>query len=180
MDYLRLSHLAHMEGIINDETLFARLKMIFLEDDENTFFDDNAEKFFGGEPCEQRLTDKLEVRAAQGGLPPLMEFQLPSQSPQAGWIFSISDTDPLPSIPHGHWQTHKNQRKLDPYLGLIYEGRNPTGERLPWRECNRFWRSRKFRDFAKAALEAAIADPRMNAVLHINSRGVTDPQKLPR
>lgn len=177
MDYLRLSQLAHKAGIINDGTLVARLDMVLLVDDEQTFFDDNPEKFFGGKPCEHRISEEREAASPP---PPHMEFQLPPQSPQSGWIFSISDTDPLPSIPHGHWRTHKNQRKLDPYLGVIYEGREPTGERLPWRECNRFWRSRGFRDFARAALEAALADPRMNAKHHINSRGVTDPLRLPR
>lgn len=177
MDYLRLSQLAHKEGIIDGRTLVSRLEMILLVDDEQAFFDESPERFMDGERCEQRLNDNPGAAAA---LPPHMQFQLPPQSPQSGWVFSISDTDPLPSIPHGHWRTHNNQRKLDPYLGLIYEGRKPTGERLPWRECNRFWRSKGFRDFAKAALEAAMADPRMNAKHHIDSRSVTDPLKLPR
>ncbi len=176
MDYLRLSQLAHKAGIIDDHTLIARLDTILFVDDEQASFDDNSEKFVGDELCEQRVQDT----AGTARVLPIMEFQLPPQSPQSRWIFSSSDTDPLPSIPHGHWKTHRNQRKLDPYLGFIYEGRKPTGERLPWRECNRFWRSRGFRDFARSALEAAIADPRMNAKQHIASRGVIDPLKLPR
>lgn len=177
MDYLRLSQLAYKAGIIDDQTLIARLEIVLVEDDEQTFFKHNPDTFVDGEPCKHRIEDAVGTARAN---PPVMRFQLPPESPQSGWILSISDTDPLPSIPHGHWKTHKNQRKLDPYLGYIYEGPKRTGERLSWRECNRFWRSRGFREFASAALEAAIADARMSAKRHISSRDVIDPLKLPR
>jgi hypothetical protein len=177
MDYLRLSQRAHKAGIIDDQTLIARLDIVFVEDDEPAYWSENPDIRAAGEPCGNRRQDAASAARA---MPPMIEFQLPPQSPQSGWVFSISDTDPLPSIPHGHWKTHTNQRKLDPYLGYIYEGPRQTGERLPWRECNRFWRSKGFRNFAAAALEAAIADARMSAKRHISSRGVVDHLKLPR
>jgi len=178
-DYLRLSHMAYTEGLIGEETLIDRLaRALEAEEEPNPLsFNEDADRFVKGKACK----DTREFGAEIGSRPlPLMEFSLPPQSPQSGWVFSSRDTDPLPSIPHGHWKTHTNQRKFDPYLGYIYEGRKRTGERLSWKECNRFWRSKNFREFAKSTLEAAIADPRVNAEVHIKSRGVESPYRLPR
>jgi hypothetical protein len=88
------------------------------------------------------------------------------------WIFHQYDIDFHPSIPHGHLQG-RNQPKLDPYLGWIYQGTKQI-DRKPKKIIVDLWNESEFREFASLAIDFYI-----RKFPHFRWR-VAHPRRLPR
>ncbi|PFA99871.1 hypothetical protein CN383_14180 [Priestia megaterium] len=57
-------------------------------------------------------------------------------------IVAICDSDPFPSVPHFHGTGKYSNCKLDPYTGLVYNGRKVVGKEKKWyskRDVERRW-----------------------------------------
>lgn len=68
------------------------------------------------------------------------------------WVFTKSDPDPYPSIPHGHYQS-KNRAwpKLNPYTGRVFSSKHQEdpSQRLSKSDMKNVWRDEKFRSFCR-------------------------------
>jgi hypothetical protein len=175
-EFVQLSVIAFHAGLIGEEVLLERLDFMFGgEDVEGSWSDENLDRL-ESEPAERERCMRSDGLAS----PPTLQFNLPKGEPLADWLFSSSDTDPEPCVPHGHWRSHLSQTKLDPYLGWIYHGSKQTEQRLGWADVNKLWRNPTFRTFARGCIAAALDDPRMGLRARLTKRRVTDPFRLPR
>lgn len=68
----------------------------------------------------------------------------------SAWEFHKGDADPIPSVPHAH-QLSNDKRKLDAFLGYIYQRGAPDG-RAPRESIVKLWNDKKFRFFAEEAI----------------------------
>jgi glutathione S-transferase len=68
------------------------------------------------------------------------------------WVFTISDPDHYPSVPHGHWSS-QNQKwpKLNPYTGRVFKKKHQEDPalRLSKSKMQLLWRNPKFRSFCR-------------------------------
>lgn len=68
------------------------------------------------------------------------------------WVFTKSDPDSYPSVPHGHYNDqNKKWPKLNPYTGRVFEAKNQENnkERLSKKEMKEIWQDEKFRSFCR-------------------------------
>lgn len=71
------------------------------------------------------------------------------------WVFTKSDPDSYPSIPHGHFQNKNKQwPKLNPYTGRVFSGKHKedTHSRLDKDQLNTLWNDHRFRSFCRDML----------------------------
>lgn len=68
------------------------------------------------------------------------------------WVFTKSDPDSYPSVPHGHYQD-KNAKwpKLNPYTGRAFSSKHTEDrpKRLTKSQMRIIWRDEKFRSFCR-------------------------------
>lgn len=68
------------------------------------------------------------------------------------WVFTKSDPDPYPSVPHGHYK-NKDRRwpKLNPYTGRVYSSKHSedSSKRLTKNQMRIIWRDESFRSFCR-------------------------------
>lgn len=90
----------------------------------------------------------------------------------SAWHFNQYDPDFFPSVPHGHWK-EKEARKLDVYLGWVYEGAEQVS-REKRRLIVDLWNNEEFRRFAETAIDYYLDH-------HPSYKGwrVSNPRKLP-
>ncbi len=68
------------------------------------------------------------------------------------WVFTKSDPDSYPSVPHGH---HKSQNKkwpkLNPYTGRVFKAKHQedTSKRLTKKQMKMIWQDEKFKSFCR-------------------------------
>lgn len=68
------------------------------------------------------------------------------------WVFTKSDPDSYPSVPHGH---HKSQNKkwpkLNPYTGRVFKAKHQedTSSRLSRKQMKVIWQDEKFKSFCR-------------------------------
>lgn len=68
------------------------------------------------------------------------------------WVFTKSDPDSYPSVPHGH---HKSQNKpwpkLNPYTGRVFSSKRQEdkNQRLSKKEMKIIWNDEKFKSFCR-------------------------------
>ena len=91
----------------------------------------------------------------------------------SNWEFHQYDNDSFPSVPHGHWNG-RNQPKLDPYLGWVYQG-SKQQRREPKKNIIALWNDRQFREFTKAAIDYYLSHHP-----HYDGWRVPNPKRLPR
>src|SRR5947208_3277842 len=103
--FLELSAIAFLVGLMDAQQLAERLRLL-LGDEQQT----EPDKDWVGE-------EERDIPGCTSPGPPLLHFGLSRQSGLGDWVFTIGDPDPLPSIPHGHWQHQHHPKKLDPYTG---------------------------------------------------------------
>ena len=72
------------------------------------------------------------------------------------WKFIKGDPDPLPSVPHGHWQT-KHIHNLDAYQGHVFE-KTKWLRRVSREEIILLWNDVDFRQFAREELDHFISN----------------------
>lgn len=89
------------------------------------------------------------------------------------WFFRPGDPDYFPSVPHGHWE-NRDKRKLDAYLGWIYQGSKQT-DRLKRKSIIALWNDENFRNVATVAIEYYLTNHP-----HYNGWRVANPRRLPR
>ena len=73
------------------------------------------------------------------------------------WVFTKSDPDSYPSVPHGHYQSQNNKwPKLNPYSGRVFIGRNQEdkSKMLKKKELQRLWSSEKLKTFCREMITA--------------------------
>lgn len=68
------------------------------------------------------------------------------------WVFTKSDEDSYPSVPHGH-NKHQNMKwpKLNPYTGRVFSGKHQEvrKKRLSKEQMQALWTDEKFRSFCR-------------------------------
>ncbi len=62
------------------------------------------------------------------------------------WVFKLSDPDPYPSVPHGHYQ-NKPWPKLDPYTGRVFKGKSQEDYKISKKELEKIWKNNQFKEF---------------------------------
>lgn len=68
------------------------------------------------------------------------------------WVFTKSDPDSYPSVPHGH---HRSQNekwpKLNPYTGRVFKTKHQedTSSRLSKKQMKIIWEDEKFKSFCR-------------------------------
>lgn len=68
------------------------------------------------------------------------------------WVFTKSDPDSYPSVPHGH---HKSQNKkwpkLNPYTGRVFKAKHQEdiSSRLSKKQMKTIWQDEKFKSFCR-------------------------------
>jgi hypothetical protein len=78
-------------------------------------------------------------------------FNTPALGLKHEWVFNASDTDPYPSMPHGHLYKNKQRRdkpKLDPYRNRIVPADKRVGDRESKRGLIRLWNLPEFQEVA--------------------------------
>lgn len=68
------------------------------------------------------------------------------------WVFTKSDPDPYPSIPHGHYLNQKNKwPKLNPYTGRVFKAMHQEDitMRLSKKDMQKLWRDKKLKVFCR-------------------------------
>ena len=68
------------------------------------------------------------------------------------WVFTKSDPDSYPSVPHGHYKSQNNKwPKLNPYTGRVFSGKHleDRSKRLSKRQMNILWSSEKLKTFCR-------------------------------
>lgn len=103
----------------------------------------------------------------------LVSFRVRGIAGLDAWHFRVGDPDPLPSVPHGHWQ-NRPKPKLDPYLGWVYDGTSKV-RRESRASIVQLWNDQKFRTFAAKAINLFIASNP-----HYGGWRVANPFRLPR
>lgn len=71
------------------------------------------------------------------------------------WVFTKSDPDSYPSVPHGHLENkNRSWPKLNPYTGRAFAAKHRESRklRLGKDEMKALWRDDKFRDFSRSAV----------------------------
>lgn len=96
-----------------------------------------------------------------------------SRTGLSNWKFHLYDPDWFPAVPHGH-EKNGGPRKLDPYLGWVYQMSEQVGREDRWKIIA-LWNDDKFR---KAALRSI--DYYTGHHPHFTGWRVSNPRKLPR
>ena len=68
------------------------------------------------------------------------------------WVFTKSDPDPYPSVPHGHYKNKNNKwPKLNPFTGRVFDKKHleDSGKRLSKRQLRQIWTDEKFKSFCR-------------------------------
>ncbi|MCK8067213.1 hypothetical protein [Cobetia sp. 1CM21F] len=66
------------------------------------------------------------------------------------WVFTKSDRDSYPSIPHGHYRSqNKTWPKLNPYTGYVYKRKHQAESKLSRQEMINMWRDEGFKSFCR-------------------------------
>ena len=68
------------------------------------------------------------------------------------WVFTKSDPDPYPSIPHGHDKSQNNKwPKLNPYTGRVFKAKHQedASRRLSKQQMKIIWQHEKFKSFCR-------------------------------
>lgn len=68
------------------------------------------------------------------------------------WVFTKSDPDSYPSVPHGHYRDQNNKwPKLNPYTGRVFKAKHQedTSSRLSKKQMRAIWQDEKFKSFCR-------------------------------
>lgn len=68
------------------------------------------------------------------------------------WIFTKSDPDSYPSVPHGHYKSqNKKWPKLNPYTGRVFKEKHQEDKsnRLSKKQMKTIWQDEKFKSFCR-------------------------------
>lgn len=150
--FIKLSKIHYELRLIDSEEFIDRLEMakwLFgdREDDPRIKFDDNnlREQDFNNNEnnvicsrTKERHTDKT------------LTISFMTSLGQYSWVFTKSDPDSYPSIPHGHLNDQNNPwPKLDPYFGKVftYINKEDTSKRLNKKQLKKLWNNERFRSF---------------------------------
>ena len=77
------------------------------------------------------------------------------------WVFTTGDPDPIPSVPHGHYQNQDNSEpKLNPYTGKAWnsDGSEVRKHRLNRQEMVYLWNDEAFREECRKNLEHFVSN----------------------
>lgn len=68
------------------------------------------------------------------------------------WVFTKSDPDSYPSVPHGHFKSQNNKwPKLNPYTGRVFTSKHQEDrqQRLTKEQMKTIWSDEKFKSFCR-------------------------------
>ncbi|MDH4394624.1 MAG: hypothetical protein QE278_02990 [Limnobacter sp.] len=68
------------------------------------------------------------------------------------WVFTKSDPDSYPSVPHGHHNSqNKKWPKLNPYTGRVFKAKHQEdiSNRLSKKQMKMIWQDEKFKSFCR-------------------------------
>ena len=68
------------------------------------------------------------------------------------WVFTKSDPDSYPSVPHGHFKNqNKKWPKLNPYTGRVFASKHQEDkkQRLSKKQMRNIWSDEKFKSFCR-------------------------------
>lgn len=174
----RLAALAALSGP-SQEALFAQ-RVLSINDFslDDRWHDENADNLsegakYGSDGPRQTQLRRFHPDWLDEDEPPILQLIPATSTELSDWHFHQADPDYFPSIPHGHWQ-RRDQPKLDPYTGWIYQGSQQTS-REKRKRIVALWNDHRFRKFARSAI-----DYYLEAFPYYNGWRVRDPRKLPR
>lgn len=71
------------------------------------------------------------------------------------WVFTKSDPDTYPSVPHGHYRNKNNAwPKLNPYTGRVFSSKHheDRAKRLSKKDLKLMWSNEKFKSFCREVI----------------------------
>lgn len=143
------------------------------EEDEALIDDDEHAPAPKSKIVQPRRANRKSGKAQDDIRDPYLQFWPDPKTKLHAWEFHPQDDDFFPSIPHGHY-FGKNQPKLDPYEGYIYE-KTKQEKRVSRKLIIGLWNDSAFRDISRQAI--------MYYMTHhptYNGWRVPNPLKLPR
>ncbi len=76
-----------------------------------------------------------------------------------GWVFTKSDPDPYPSVPHGHERSqNKAWPKLNPYTGIVFSNKDKKQRKLGKKDMKKIWNDKRFRNFCCAVVRHYVSE----------------------
>lgn len=191
-DFLRLSLLSYGSAIIGERALIQRLRKLVefgSKEDESIAAANGIMDYLDWRFNSNSLFDSLRDAEPIGSMLEESEtLDSPSFRDRTDdfalhlimnlgpdrWDFHPFDNDWFPSIPHGHKKGSKSTVKLDPYLGLTYDG-SKLCSKISKNHVVQLWNSEPFREMALRAIEFYLEN-------HPGYKGwrVTNPRRLPR
>lgn len=154
---ITLAHIHHDLGLIGIDELKERIDVaLWLEgdaaeegEDPRREPGDDAPMNPENDECGGEVFKQGRSNGDGGASQPdsLMEFTLLDV-----WVFTKSDPDPYPSIPHGHYQNQqKAWPKLNPYTGRVFSKKHneDVSSRLSKKRMKRIWNDEKFKSFCR-------------------------------
>lgn len=141
-------------GLIGIDEFNERVDVaLWISDGDNSHKDPRNNMSSGSDAIEQReiqpASEESEVTFTPSGCnqDDWMSFLFAST-----WVFTKSDPDSYPSVPHGHYRNqNKEWPKLNPYTGRAFKEKHQEdkAERLSRKELKQLWSDEKFKTFCR-------------------------------
>lgn len=157
---LNLAELHLMFGFIGIDEFHERIEVALWLDDENDSANDpRCEEGDGSSPEKEPVAEGDSVEMHVERKPSRVTASQAEEDDTrleflclGVWIFTKSDPDSYPSVPHGHYK-NKNTRwpKLNPYTGRVFSSKHAedTSKRLTKNQMRIIWRDENFRNFCR-------------------------------
>lgn len=154
-----MAEVHHQLGVINHDEFCERVEVaLWLSDDAEVSSDPRESVGEGLDPEEESHEDDGEsdsiiskISDGNGGSSKnnenWMEFVC-----LGVWVFTKSDLDPYPSVPHGHYKSqNKKWPKLNPYTGRVFKAKHQedTSNRLSKKQMKIIWKDERFKSFCR-------------------------------
>ncbi len=156
---INMAEIYHQMGMIGYDELRERVEVaLWLSDNDKLRTDPRKDIGDADVPEEARHDDSVgsdslvsTVSEGNGACSKNDEIQIEFLN-HGIWVFTKSDPDSYPSVPHGH-HTRQNNRwpKLNPYTGRVLKQKHQEdiGNRLSKRQMRSMWQDEKFKSFCR-------------------------------
>lgn len=156
---INMAELHHQLGMISHDDFWERIEVaLWLSDDAEVSSDPRKNLGDGVDPEEENHEDVGESdsmiskisdgkRGSGSNDKNWMEFLF-----LGVWVFTKSDPDSYPSVPHGHHKTqNKKWPKLNPYTGRVFKAKHQedTSNRISKKRMKILWQDEKFKSFCR-------------------------------
>jgi len=156
---INMAKFHHQLGMISHDELWERVEVaLWLSDDAEASYDPRKSLGDGVDPEEESHEDVGEsdsmitkISDGNGGSSKNNENWIEFLC-LGVWVFTKSDPDSYPSIPHGHHEDkNKKWPKLNPYTGRVFKAKHQEdmSKKLSKKQMKVIWQDEKFKSFCR-------------------------------